>query len=107
MLDYGGQATCKQLAIKYGETSNFYISNSYHLAQRVAEKTSCRCMPRDSKNMRWWPILYVGKNASTKADGTYIWRLRDELLQALKKPTSRKYRLPLPPVKHLHATTGG
>ena len=26
-----------------------------------------------------------GKNASTKADGTYIWRLRDELLQALKK----------------------
>ena len=49
MLDYGGQATCKQLAIKYGETSNFYISNSYHLAQRVAEKTSCRCMPRDSK----------------------------------------------------------
>lgn len=27
MLDYGGQATCKQLAIKYGETSNFYISH--------------------------------------------------------------------------------
>ena len=77
MLDYGGQATCKQLAIKYGETSNFYISNSYHLAQRVAEKTGCRSMPRDSESMRWWPILYVGKNASTKADGTYIWRLRD------------------------------
>ena len=85
MLDYGGQATCKQLAIKYGETSNFYISNSYHLAQRVAEKTGCRVMPRDNESMRWWPILYVGKNTSTKADGTYIWRLRDELLQALKK----------------------
>ena len=84
MLDYGGQATCKQLAMKYGETSNFYISNSYHLAQRVAEKTGCRVMPRDNESMRWWPILYVGKNTSTKADGTYIWRLRDELLQALK-----------------------
>ena len=84
MLDYGGQATCKQLAIKYGETNNFYISNSYHLAQRVAEKTCCRVMPRDNESMRWWPILYVGKNASTKADGTYIWRLRDELLHALK-----------------------
>ena len=103
MLDYGGQATCKQLAIKYGETSNFYISNSYHLAQRVAEKTGCRCMPRDSENMRWWPILYVGKNASTKADGTYIWRLRDELLQALKKADLSK----VPAGKHLHATTGG
>lgn len=85
MLDYGGQATCKQLAIKYGETSNFYISNSCHLAKRVAEKTGCRIMPRDNESMRWWPILYVGKNTSTKADGTYIWRLRDELLQALKK----------------------
>ena len=85
MLDYGGQATCKQLAIKYGETSNFYISNSCHLAKRVAEKSGCRIMPRDSESLRWWPILYVGKNTSTKADGTYIWRLRDELLQALKK----------------------
>ena len=85
MLDYGGQATCKQLSIKYGETSNFYISNSCHLAKRVAEKTGCRIMPRDNESMRWWPILYVGKNTSTKADGTYIWRLRDELLQALKK----------------------
>lgn len=85
MLDYGGQATCKQLAIKYGGTSNFYISNTYHLAQRVAEKTGCRIMPRDSESMRWWPILYVGKKVGTKADGTYIWRLRDELLQALKK----------------------
>ena len=85
MLDYGGQATCKQLAIKYGETSNFYISNSCHLAKRVAEKTGCRIMPRDNESMCWWPILYVGKNTSTKADGTYIWRLRDELLQALKK----------------------
>lgn len=85
MLDYGGQATCKQLAIKYGETSNFYISNSCHLAKRVAEKTGCRIMPRDNESMRWWPILYVGKNTSTKADGTYIWRLRDEILQALKK----------------------
>ena len=85
MLDYGGQATCKQLAIKYGETSNFYISNSCHLAKRVAEKSGCCIMPRDSESMRWWPILYVGKNTSTKADGTYIWRLRDELLQALKK----------------------
>lgn len=84
MLDYGGQATCKQLAMKYGETNNFYISNSYHLAQRVAEKTGCRVMPRDNESMRWWPILYVGKNTSTTADGTYIWRLRDELLQALK-----------------------
>lgn len=66
MLDYGGQATCKQLAIKYGGTSNFYISNTYHLAQRVAEKTGCRIMSRDSESMRWWPILYVGKKSAQR-----------------------------------------
>lgn len=84
MLDYGGQATCKQLSIKYGETVGFYNLGSSSLAQRVAEKTGCPVMPRDSENSRWWPILYTGKNADSSADGSYIWRLRDELVQALK-----------------------
>lgn len=84
MLDYGGQATCKQLSIKYGETANFYNLGSSSLAQRVAEKTGCPVMPRDSESSRWWPILYTGKNADSSTDGSYIWRLRDELVQALK-----------------------
>lgn len=84
MLDYGGQATCKQLSIKYGETANFYNLGSSSLALRVAEKTGCPVMPRDSESSRWWPILYTGKNADPSADGSYIWRLRDELVQALK-----------------------
>lgn len=84
MLDYGGQATCKQLSVKYGETANFYNLGSSSLAQRVAEKTGCPVMPRDSESSRWWPILYTGKNADSSTDGSYIWRLRDELVQALK-----------------------
>ena len=84
MLDYGGQATCKQLSIKYGETANFYNLGSSSLAQRVAEKTGCPVMPRDSESSRWWPILYTGKSADSSTDGSYIWRLRDELVQALK-----------------------
>ena len=85
MLDYGGQATCKQLAIKYGETAGFYNMGSSSLARRVVEKTNCPLMPRDSENSRWWPVLYTGKSADSKEDGSYIWRLRDQLIQALKK----------------------
>lgn len=85
MLDYGGQATCKQLAIKYGEAAGFYNMGSSSLARRVVEKTNCPLMPRDSENSRWWPVLYTGKSADSKEDGSYIWRLRDELIQALKK----------------------
>lgn len=85
MKDYGGQATCTQLAIKYGETKNFYNSGSSSLARRVAEKTGCPVMERDTENSRWWPILYVGKYAAKEEVGTYTWKLRDELSTALDK----------------------
>ena len=52
MKDYGGQATCIQLAVKYGETKNFYLTGSTALAKRVIEKTGCpieisRKLPRN------------------------------------------------------------
>ena len=82
--DYGGQATCTQLYVKYGESKNFYSSGSSSLAKRIAEKTDCEVPPdRDGGNARWWPILYVGKPAGKDEEGSYIWRLRDELSEAL------------------------
>lgn len=39
MKDYGGKATCTQLAVKYGETKNFYNSGSVALARRIVQKT--------------------------------------------------------------------
>ena len=82
--DYGGQATCTQLYVKYGESKNFYSSGSSSLAKRIAEKTDCEVPPdRDGGNTRWWPILYVGKPAGKDEEGSYIWRLRDELSEAL------------------------
>ncbi|KEJ92419.1 restriction endonuclease [Synergistes jonesii] len=85
MKDYGGQATCKQLSIKYGESPNFYNGVSSALARRIAEKTACPVMPMDTENAKWWPILYTGKNADRSVEGTYIWRLRSELSEALDK----------------------
>lgn len=83
MKDYGGQATCTQLSIKYGESKNFYNSGSSALARRIAEKTGCDVLTEDNDSARWWPILYMGKNASSNEAGSYIWRLRSELSQAL------------------------
>lgn len=85
MKDYGGQATCKQLSVKYGETPNFYNNGSQSLAKRIAEKTGCPVMIRDTDNSKWWPILYVGKEADKNAEGVYIWKLRDELSEAIDK----------------------
>lgn len=85
MKDYGGQATCTQLSIKYGEKKNFYNAGSSSLAKRIAEKTGCPVMDNERENFRWWPILYVGKNASDDVDGSFIWKLRDELAEALDR----------------------
>ena len=46
MKDYGGQATCTQLAVKYGETKNFYLTGSTALAKRVIEKTGFQAHQR-------------------------------------------------------------
>lgn len=81
--DYGGEATCTQLAVKYGETKNFYNAGSSSLAKRIAEKTGCPVMQRDDADARWWPILYLGRYASKDEEGSYVWRLRGELSKAL------------------------
>lgn len=85
MKDYGGQATCTQLSVKYGESKNFYNSGSVALARRVAEKTGCPVMEHDSGNSRWWPILYIGREAGKEEAGNFTWKLREELAQALEK----------------------
>lgn len=83
--DYGGQATCKQLSIKYGESPNFYSVNSYSLARRIAEKTQCPVVTTEQEHSKWWPILYTGKKANNTTEGSFIWKLRSELYKALDK----------------------
>ena len=83
LLDYGGAATCKELAEAYGENYNFYNRNSSSLGERVHEKTGCPlCAEPPDK---YWPILYDGKYAENKEDGHFIWRLRPELKSALTR----------------------
>lgn len=82
--DYGGAATCKQLAVKYGETAGFYNMGSSQLAQRIYKKTNCPVFEGENEAIRWWTILYVGHNADADIDGNYIWKLRDELSEALE-----------------------
>ncbi|QMS85116.1 AAA family ATPase [Candidatus Xianfuyuplasma coldseepsis] len=81
--DYGGIATCKQLSIKYGETPGFYNMGSTALSKRVVTETNCEVISDNEENSRWWPVLYVGKKASKEEAGTYVWKLRDELSDAL------------------------
>lgn len=86
MKDYGGQATCKQLSVKYGESAEFYRNGSVALAKRVAKKSGCPVMKQsDQQVSKWWPVLYVGKHASKEEAGTFVWKLRKNLADALDR----------------------
>ena len=84
--DHGGEATCKQLSIKYGESINFYNAGSSALARRVYNETKCPLLKESfSDNAKWWPILFIGRHASKENEGLYIWKLRQELSKALDR----------------------
>ena len=85
MQDFGGEATCTQLSLKYGESKNFYNSGSSSLGRRIWKATGCKILLRNNDNSRYWPILYIGKHADKDTAGSYIWRLRSELAAALKE----------------------
>lgn len=85
MKDYGGQATCTQLAVKYGGDANFYNTTCSALAKRVAEAKGLSMVEIRPGEKRWWPILFLGKTAGQNDDGVFIWKLRDELNEALEQ----------------------
>lgn len=82
--DCGGTASCTQLSRVYGDTINFYNTTSSNLAKRIVEKTGCP-KPDSIKNNKWWPVLYLGRSAEKNEEGSFIWKLRDELSEALNK----------------------
>lgn len=85
MKDYGGSASCTQLAVKYGETKNFYNSGSSALARRVCQATGITPATLEDGTPQWWTVLYTGRNARQEEDGSFIWRLREELSTALDR----------------------
>lgn len=84
MLDYGGEATCIQLALKYGGRAASYNLGSTELAKRVAKKTGCELMTYEN-GVNYWPVLYIGRNAKKDEDGAFLWKLRPELKEALEE----------------------
>ena len=82
ILDNGGQATCAQLAKKYGNTTAHYNMTAVHLAEQVAEYTNCPLRKDEDGKDRYWTVLFIGKKASSEEKGGFIWKMRDELKEA-------------------------
>ena len=81
---YGGEATCSELASRFGQNKNFFNSNISTASEKIVDNHECDQPPlRESGDNRWWPVLCLGKRATKKHDGSYIYKLRPELKEAL------------------------
>ena len=85
MMSFDGKATCKQLSQRFGGSPQGYNSVAIQLARRIHEKTGCPLDVADSGADRYWSILFLGKDAPEDVPGTYMWRLRPELVSALSE----------------------
>lgn len=91
----GGQASLSELASQYGGSKNYHKSVCERLAQRVIDKMNCPSVPEEiNQGAKTWPVVFVGRHAKPSEKGSYIWKLRDELRQALEENESEEYRNP-------------
>lgn len=84
--DIGGTASCSAVAAKYGRKAHSYNLIATKAAARVLKASAAASPPdRGEENERRWPVLFTGRPATKDELGTYVWRLRDELSEALDR----------------------
>lgn len=80
--DFGGMATCSEIAEAYGGTFSEYNATEMNLAKRIHEKTGCPLYESNGK-VNYWTVLMTGRKSTVDTSGTFEWRLRDELREAV------------------------
>ncbi len=93
LMDIGGEATCSQLANKYGKSWGYYNSMCSKLAKRIADFKHIELDKRlDGQEIRW-PVLFTGRDVSSKddVDGSFIYILKRNLRKALENMNLKEY----------------
>lgn len=85
--DFGGTATCKQIELHYGGDAQAYNKIGSAIGMRVHKVTQC---PLNS-GRNYFTVLFWGRKAKKDEEGTYVWKLRPELYQALTEIDARKF----------------
>ncbi len=113
--DAGGQATCSQIGLTFGKSPMAISGYCTNLSKRIHKLTDCPLSMREDGKPRYWPILFQGQAAGSKIPGSFIWKLRPELMDALgefhierflwEKPTAHDYqdsqgKTPAPQFEH-------
>lgn len=74
--------TCKQMGEKYGYSPSHYISYFNSAARNIAKARDIP--PLEEKNSQFWPVIFQGKYPLDNSQGTYIWRMREQVAEAME-----------------------
>ncbi len=83
-------ATCTAIGSKFNKDPSAIRSNCTQLAKRIVKETGCKCYEKGKKKA-YWPVLFVGKETDESAEGSFMWKLRPELYEALTEFGIEKY----------------
>lgn len=78
-------ATCKYIEQKFAKRIGSVNPTCMNLAKCIHEKTACPLAESEDEpgRNRYWSILFQGRTAKKDEPGTWVWRLRSELYDAL------------------------
>ena len=74
--------TCAELGKKYNRNPTSISGNCTQLAKRIQKETGCPVLEKGGKKA-YWPILFFGRDADKDSQGSFAWKLRPELYDAL------------------------
>lgn len=84
IMELGGEASCKQLANKYGGHPSSYIGCTMNLGRRVKKYFNLPpCM--DEEQERFFPFPFYGKSITDEDGSSYAYKIRPQLMDALKE----------------------
>lgn len=84
IMELGGEASCKQLANKYGGHPSEYVGCTTSLGRRIKNYFDLPpCM--DGEQERFFPFPFYGKPVDDEDGRSYIYKIRPKLLDALKE----------------------
>lgn len=82
---YGGAATCKQISEKYGDTAQHYNIICTKTCEQIIKKTNVKRMKLKDGTENLFPVLFYGRDAEKGESGSYKWKLREEISEALEQ----------------------
>ena len=84
ILEQGGESTCAHLEEVYGGKQGAYNAYGRSIGQAAMKYMGCDCIQEEGMT-RYYTIPFVGKNVEENGNTRYLWKIRDELKEALER----------------------